>query len=90
MIGNGAIGEPRELDLYAPSNDTDGSPWGGLPEIVPGSETGRGDAFWNLGFTTITLDGPDAHARYFEMQDSYTPNKAPTWGPAKMFFEELY
>merc|ERR1719444_677687 len=90
MIGNAAIGEPIADDLYAPSNVTDGRPWGGIPEVVPGSETGKGDAFWNLGFVTVTLDGPDAYARHFEMQDSWTPGQAPTWGPAKMFYQESY
>eukprot|EP00931_Biecheleriopsis_adriatica_P021724 TRINITY_DN14128_c0_g2_i1.p1 TRINITY_DN14128_c0_g2~~TRINITY_DN14128_c0_g2_i1.p1 ORF type:complete len:679 (+),score=99.34 TRINITY_DN14128_c0_g2_i1:62-2098(+) len=90
MIGNAAIGEPISRDLYAPSNDTDGTPWGGHPEVIPGSETGTGDNFWNLGFAIVTLDGPNAHAQYFEMQDSQTAGQAPTWGPAKMFFEENY
>jgi len=86
-IGNGAIGDPANEDVYRTS-DCDGTPWGGLPEVIPGSSIGKGDAFWNLGFVTIELDGNSATAKYFQMQDTYKPPKAPTWGGSSVYFTE--
>lgn len=89
-VGNSAIAEAwGTFDQYGPS-DGDGTPWGGIPEVIPGSKTGHGDVFWNLGFVTIELDGKDATAEYFEMSDSWKPPMPPKWGFAKKYFSEEF
>merc|ERR1719401_2215733 len=76
LIGNGCIPVPKNVDRYATSNAIDATPWGGYAETLANSRIGKGDNFWNLGFATVTLDGPDATARYFQLADADRPNDA--------------
>lgn len=89
LIGNGCIPNPKNIDYYATTNKIDAEPWGGFAETLPGSRVGTGDNFWNLGFVTVTLDGPKATARYFQMADKDGP-KGPQWGSATKYWEEEF
>lgn len=92
LIGNGCVPIPKDHDIYAAHPETVSLPWGGHPEPIDGSQIGTGDNFWNIGFATVTLLGPDAHARYFQLQDHDIPdaNSPVAWGPAVVHYEEEF
>lgn len=89
LVGNGCIPTPKPplWNIYSENPKTDGSPWGGHPQVINGSEVGTGHSFWNLGFTTISLEAGRAHARYFELED-FADGEVTGWKDARMFFEE--
>jgi len=91
LIGNACIPVPKNLDRYATSNSIDAEPWGGYAETLPDSRIGTGDNVWNNAFATVTLDGPKATARYFELADKdATDGSGPTWGSATQYYEEEF
>jgi len=89
LIGNGCIPTPKPplWNPYGKSPKTEGGPWGGRPQVINGSQVGTGNNFWNLGFTTISLEAGGAHARYFELED-FADGDVTGWKNARMFFEE--
>lgn len=76
------------MDRYKTSNELDGTPWGGPPEIMENSKVGTGHNFWNLGFVTITLNGSQGNVKYFEMED-YIQGDVTKWKDAVVFYEEV-
>jgi len=90
LIGNAALLVEKDIDIYAACEECDGTPWGGPPELISGSETGHGDTWWNLGFVTVTLDGENAQAQHFQMQDTRKTGEMPVWSSSSMFYQESY
>eukprot|EP00656_Telonema_subtile_P005627 TRINITY_DN12563_c0_g1_i2.p1 TRINITY_DN12563_c0_g1~~TRINITY_DN12563_c0_g1_i2.p1 ORF type:complete len:260 (-),score=65.44 TRINITY_DN12563_c0_g1_i2:68-847(-) len=88
LIGNGCVPQCLDQNPYTPSNSTHAGPWGGLPTVLPGSSTGHGDRFWNMGFVTMQLNGTSQQvlARHFEVQFNYSEGRT----ASRMIFEELY
>mmetsp|Transcript_79211 Transcript_79211/g.164400 ORF Transcript_79211/g.164400 Transcript_79211/m.164400 type:complete len:734 (+) Transcript_79211:220-2421(+) len=90
-IGNGAIGDNVEADYFGTDDSLETGPWGGFPEIIPGSEIQHGDNFWGLGFATMTLSGKQATVDYFQLLDSKTPDgPGIVWGNATKYFTETF
>jgi len=102
LVGNSAIAANIDYDTYQNLNLTT-SPWGSEVPLMPkekggcareGCRVGQGNAFWNLGFVTIDLDGGGATAKYWEVESNLVLGEGGSdtvsFSDASVFFEETF